>query len=262
MTDAPLNNTAAGRLPSIYDLFVAIAAVVSIGDITWQLLLPRTSEVSNLLEIFDWGFCTIFLADYIRSIAIADRKMKYIFTWGIFDLVSSIPAVGALRYARLARFLRIIRVIRAGRMLVQVYRRDRTSFTVAAMMAGGLIVILGVCVAVLHVEQYAKGASIQTGEDAAWWGVVTVSTIGYGDLTPVTPTGRVLAVILMIVGIGLFATFAGAIANIFMRQVQRTSNVDGLSIRQRLARMEQRQHELMQLLEERLPPGSDRSKPG
>jgi hypothetical protein len=47
-----------------------------------------------------------------------------------------------------------------------------------------------------------------------------------------------------------------------MRQLQRTSNVDGLSIRQRLARMEQRQHELMRLLEERLPPGSDRSKPG
>jgi voltage-gated potassium channel len=260
MPHAPLNNTTSGHLPSVYDLFVSIAAVVSIGVITWQLFLPRTSEVSNLLEIFDWLFCALFLVDYIHNIVIAKHKVKYIFTWGLFDLVSSIPAVGALRYARVARILRVVRVLRAGRMLVEVYRRDRTSFIVAAMMAGGIIVILGVCVTVLHVEQTAKGASIQTGADAAWWGVVTVSTVGYGDLTPVTPTGRVLAVILMIVGIGLFATFAGAIANIFMRQVQRTSNGD--TVEQRLARMEQRQYELIQLLEERLPAGSDRSNPG
>jgi voltage-gated potassium channel len=259
MIDAPPKFAAVRNLPSAYDLFVSIAAVISIGGITWNMLLPDTSEVSKLLEIFDWAFCALFLGDYIRQIVLSKNKLKYIFTWGIFDLVSSIPAVGTLRYTRLARILRVIRMLRAGRMLVQVYRRDRTSFTVAAMMAGGLIVILGVCVAVLHVEQTATGASIKTAEDAAWWGVVTVSTVGYGHFTPVTPIGRMLAVILMIVGIGLFATFAGAIANIFMRQVQGVNNAD--LDRQRIAHMEQRQYELMRLIEERLPAKSDRSKP-
>ncbi len=86
-----------------------------------------------------------------------------------------------------------------------------------------------------------------------------MSTVGYGHFTPVTPIGRMLAVILMIVGIGLFATFAGAIANIFMRQVQGVNNAD--LDRQRIAHMEQRQYELMRLIEERLPAKSDRSKP-
>ena len=260
MIDDPPQYDAAKHLPSAYDLFVAIAAVISIGVITWHMLLPDTSEVSKLLEIFDWAFCALFLGDYIRQIVLSKNKLKYIFTWGIFDLVSSIPAIGTLRYTRLARILRVIRMLRAGRMLVQVYRRDRTSFTVAAMMAGGLIVILGVCVAVLHVEQAAKGASIQTAEDAAWWGVVTVSTVGYGHFAPITPTGRMLAVILMIVGIGLFATFAGAIANVFMRQVHQGANNADLD-RQRIAHMEQRQYELMRLIEERLPAASDQSKP-
>ncbi len=237
-------------LPSAYDLFVAIAAVVSIGVITWQLTLPAKSEVSKLLEIFDGAFCGLFLVDYFRHIVLAENRLKYIVTWGIFDLGSSIPAVGPLRYARAARLLRIIRMLRAGRMLAEVYRRDRMAFAVAILMAAGLATVIGVSAAVLHFEQRASGASITTGPDAAWWGVVTVSTVGYGDLVPVTNTGRVLAVILMVVGIGLFATFAGAVANVFTRQVQRSTNVD--SIEDRLIRMERRQHELHTLYKRHL----------
>ncbi len=229
-------------LPSAYDLFVAIAAVVSIGVITWQLTLPAKSEVSRLLDIFDWSFCVLFLIDYLRLIVVAKNKIKYIFTWGIFDLGSSIPAIGPLRYARVARLLRIIRMLRAGRLLTEVYRRDRTAFAVALLMAAGLVTVIGVSAAVLHVEKDALGATITTGPDAAWWGVVTVSTVGYGDLTPVTETGRILAVILMVVGIGLFATFAGAVANVFTRQVQRSANID--SLEDRLIRMERHQREM------------------
>jgi len=230
------------QLPSAYDLFVAIAAVVSIGVITWQLTLPDHSEISRLLKIFDWAFCTLFLVDYIRHIVLAEKKLKYIFTWGIFDLGSSIPAIGILRYARVARLLLMIRMLRAGRLLAEVYRRDRTAFAVAILMAAGLATVIGVSAAVLHAEHNAVGASIKTGPDAAWWGVVTVSTVGYGDLVPVTPTGRVLAVVMMVVGIGLFATFAGAVANVFMRQVQRTTNVE--SLEDRIVRMERHQKQL------------------
>ena len=242
-------------LPSAYDLFVAISAVVSIGVITWQLTLPAKSEISRLLEIFDWAFCVLFLIDYVRHIVLAENKLKYIFTWGIFDLGSSIPAVGPLRYARLARLLRIMRMLRAGRMLAEVYRRDRTAFAVALLMAAGLATVIGVSTAVLHVEKKAIGANITTGPEAAWWGVVTVSTVGYGDLTPVTDTGRVLAVILMVVGIGLFATFAGAVANVFTRQVQRSANID--SLEDRLIRMERHQREMHAHLRRLQPPPSE-----
>ena len=87
MIDAPPKFAAVRNLPSAYDLFVAIAAVISIGGITWNMLLPDTSEVSKLLEIFDWAFCALFLGDYIRQIVLSKNKLKYIFTWGIFDLV-------------------------------------------------------------------------------------------------------------------------------------------------------------------------------
>ncbi|MBT4768049.1 MAG: ion transporter [Phycisphaerae bacterium] len=238
---------------SAYDLFIAIVAVVSICVITWQLTLSQSDEMYNLLEIFDWGFCALFLMDYVRNIIKAQNKRQYLLGWGLLDLVSSIPAIGPLRYARVARIFRVIRVIRGVRLLVQVYRQDRMAFAVAGMMAGGVVIVLGATTAVLHVERAAEGGSIDTGAEAAWWAVVTVSTVGYGDLAPVTDAGRLLAVILMVVGIGLFATFAGAIANVFTRQDQ--SRADGQTIEERLSQIEQFQREVRDLLREQKSSG-------
>ncbi len=250
---APIEDSAdvpGAHIPSAYDLFISVAAVVSIGVLVWQWTLPEQSEVGELLLIFDWAFCVMFFVDFLRNIFIAKRKLRYLYTWGPFDLISSIPILPGFRIARLARLFRVIRMIRGVRILVQVWNRDKAASVVAFMMAAGIATIIGVSAAVLHVEQNAPGASIKTGEDAAWWGVVTVSTVGYGDLVPVTSTGRVLTVILMVVGIGLFATFAGAIANIFMRQVQRSTNID--SLEDRLIRMERHQKEYHRALHQHL----------
>jgi voltage-gated potassium channel len=248
-TDEPIDVPGA-HIPSAYDLFISVAAVVSIGVLAWQWTLPKESEVGALLGIFDWAFCVLFFVDFLRNILIAKRKLRYLTTWGPFDLISSIPVVSGLRIARLARLFRVIRMIRGIRILVQVWRRDRAASVVAMMMAAGIATIIGVSAAVLDVERAAPGASIKTGPDAAWWGVVTVSTVGYGDLVPITPTGRCLTVVLMVVGIGLFATFAGAIANIFMRQVQRSTNID--SLEDRLIRMERHQLEAQRVLHHHL----------
>jgi voltage-gated potassium channel len=230
-----------GHRPSAYDLFLSATAVVAIGVLVWQWTLELDSEVKALLLIFDWGFCGLFFIDFLYNLFTAKRKLRYLYTWGPFDLLSSIPIVAHFRLARFAGIFRAIRVLRSVRILVKIWGRDKAASVVAMMMIAAITVIIAVCASVLHVEQNVPGASIVTGEDAAWWGVVTVSTVGYGDLVPVTQTGRVLAVVLMIVGTSLFATFAGAGANIFMRQVQKTTNMD--SIEDRVIRMEQRQRD-------------------
>jgi len=238
----PVDGIRGSRPSSAYDLFVSAAAVVAIGVLIWAWTLDQDSEIKDLLMIFDWGFCVLFFVDFLHNLFTAERKLRYLYTWGPFDLISSIPVIGPFRLARLGALFRILRIFRSIRILSQVYMRDKAASVVAVLMIAGISTIIGVSVAVLHAEKSTPGASILTGEDAAWWSVVTVSTVGYGDLVPVTPTGRVLAVVLMVVGIGLFATFAGAIANIFMRQVERSSNVD--SLEDRIIRMEQRQQDL------------------
>lgn len=252
-TKAPQSATTDLLHGSSYDLFIAVASVVSICVITWQMLLPTDSEMSRLLVLFDWCFCAGFLMDYIHNIVAADRKLKYIFTWGLIDLASSIPLIPGLRYARFARVIRVLQIFRSIRILKQVYHRDHAAFAVSATMLVGIGVIIGVTAMVLHMESATQGASIKTAQDAAWWAVVTVSTVGYGDYVPITDTGRTLAVVLMITGIGLFATFAGALANIFMKRVvgdgetsTSTSSTDA-----RLKQLEANHAELLQLLRDR-----------
>ncbi|MDP6479626.1 MAG: potassium channel family protein [Phycisphaerales bacterium] len=237
----PVDDIRSSRPPSAYDLFISAAAVVAIGVLIWAWTLDRDSEIKDLLMIFDWGFCVLFFVDFLHNLFTAKRKLRYLYTWGPFDLISSIPVIGPFRLARLGAVFRILRIFRSIRILSQVYMRDKAASVVAVLMIAGIGAIIGVSVAVLHVEKRTPGASILTGEDAAWWSVVTVSTVGYGDVSPITPIGRVLAVVLMVVGIGLFATFAGAIANIFMRQVQKTASVD--SLEDRLVRIERRQRD-------------------
>ena len=204
--------------PKAYDLFLAVIAIVALGLAVWQLFLPPVGELRKLLIIFDYVFCLLFFIDYIRQIVIAEHKWKYILTWGLFDLASSIPLVGPLRVLRFARIFRILRAIRSLRILSQVLVRDKLASAVSMLMMIGTMIIIGSCIGVLQYESQAADATIKTAQDVAWWAVVTTSTVGYGDMYPVTPEGRLLAVMIMCVGIGLFATFAGALAGMFMRK--------------------------------------------
>lgn len=199
-----------------YDLFIAVVAVISLVLMVWQLFLPPDTEVRKLLILFDYAFCLLFFTDYIRHIFISTEKWKYVFTWGLFDLASSIPLFGPLRLFRLASLFRVLRIVRSIRILSQVLIRDRLASTVSLLMLIGTIIIVGSCFGVLHYEMQSPKANIQSAEDVAWWAIVTTSTVGYGDLYPVTSEGRVLSVLIMCVGIGLFATFAGALAGMFV----------------------------------------------
>ena len=79
-------------------------------------------------------------------------------------------------------------------------------------------------VAVLAVEQDATGSNIRTASDALWWGYVTMTTVGYGDLYPVTNPGRVVGAFMMTLGVALFATFTGYLANSFLGPRRRRTN--------------------------------------
>lgn len=208
-------------MPTAYDLFISVTAVVTIFITIWRLFLRDTSESARLLDIFDYFFCLVFFIDFLRNFIKAPSKKHYLLTWGWLDLISSVPAIPALRFIRVLHILRILRVIRSMRILSEVFQRDRPAAIIALALILVIAGMIGICVAVLHVERTAPGANIKTAEDVAWWAVVTASTVGYGQQFPVTDTGRILAVILMIFGIGMFAALAGGLAGVLLRPASR-----------------------------------------
>ena len=116
---------------------------------------------------------------------------------------------------RLVRLLRILRAFRSTKHLVQHIFRRRTQGALTAAAIIAVLMIIFSSIAILQVEQDAN-SNIKTAEDAVWWAYVTITTVGYGDKYPVTTEGRIIAALLMTVGVGLFGTFTAYLASWFV----------------------------------------------
>ena len=206
-----------------YDLFISLIAVLSIALIAWYYFLDNHSETAQLIDYFDYGICLIFFCDFLRNLIKSRGKGRYLCTWGILDLAASIPAIAVLRFLRIARLIRVIRAIKSVHVLVISIKRDRRSALLAGIMTITIIGLVSSCFGVLHFEGQDPNGNITNAADALWWSITTVSTVGYGDLYPITAGGRFCAVILMVLGIGLFATLAGIVADL-LRSFSSSSN--------------------------------------
>ncbi len=187
-----------------------------------ETLLPLGEDTKQVLALADTFVCVLFALDFVVSLRRAEAKWRYLYTWGWIDLLSSIPAVHLLRWGRLARVARILRVlrgVRATKILAEfiLERRAESAFLAAALLSLLLTVISSV--AVLQFER-VPGANIRTPEDAFWWSIVTITSVGYGDRYPVTHEGRIVGAVLMIAGVGLFGTFAGFVASWFLKPAE------------------------------------------
>jgi len=148
----------------------------------------------------------------------AESKLKFM-KWGWIDLISSIPMFDFLRVGRLFRLIRLFRVIRAfrsTRKLVHHIFKDKSQGALTSVSIFAILIVIFSAIAILQVE-HEENSNIRTAEDALWWAYVTVTTVGYGDKYPVTTEGRLIATVLMTVGVGLFGTFTAFIATLFVK---------------------------------------------
>jgi voltage-gated potassium channel len=230
-------STAGEQLPSPYQLFMLVLSVFVLLYLAADAFLPLDPEIRRILLRIDFAICFIFLADFIHSMATARNRARYFFTWGWIDLISSIPAVPYLRWgraARVTRILRLLRGLRSTRTLVSyaLGRRAQSAFLAAILAA--LLSAFFASVAVLQVER-AAGGTIDSGADALWWTVVTMTAVGYGDYVPVTTEGRLIAAGLMLIGIALFGTFTALMATWFLAPGEREQEKELEAIRRELS---------------------------
>lgn len=227
-TDEQIPRAGEAQVGYAYQLFMLFLCVYAIVSLAAGLLFPIRPEFKALLEYVDYAVCALFFIDFLNSFARAENKAKYFFTWGWIDLLSSIPAVEALRVGRVARIVRIIRVLRAIRamkfLMTHLVAR-RTSSAFYSILAVSFSIVVIAALAVLRFE-LDGGGTIRTAGDALWWAMSTITTVGYGDAFPVTAEGRVVAVVLMTAGVGLFGTLSGAVAGWFVAPSSDRSTTD------------------------------------
>ena len=212
-----------------YELFALAISIVALIVLGISVAVPLDPESLRVLDAADLALCAFFFGDFLRNLWRAPNRLRYFVTWGWIDLVASIPAIEPLRVGRvgrIVRILRILRVVKASHLIgkaIAVRRRQSAGF---AGVFTAIMVIFIASVAILEVER-GRGGNIVTAEDAVWWAFTTITTVGYGDRYPVTTEGRVVAVGLMTVGVGLFGMLSGVAASVFVQPAASTKHAPG-----------------------------------
>jgi voltage-gated potassium channel len=198
-------------------LFVLVLTIYVLGAILIDTIFKLPPETSRVLSIVDDIICVFFLLEFSIRFYQADNKKKFM-RWGWIDLIASIPALTYFRAGRAFRLIRLLRIVRAFRtthnFAHHIFRnRAQGTFTTVAILAFLLIIFCSIGILQVEVD---PNSNIKTAEDALWWSYVTITTVGYGDKFPVTTEGRLIGVILMTAGVGLFGTFSGFVASWFV----------------------------------------------
>lgn len=196
--------------------FILTIYVLSVLVIDTFYKFPK--ETAKLLFYFDNLICCFFFVEFLLNLKNSTNKLKFI-KWGWIDLLSCIPMIDFLRVGRLLKLIRLIRIIRAFKTTKNLLNHifaNKIKGTLSSLSLITFLLIIFSALAILEVEN-VPNANIKTAEDAIWWTYTTITTVGYGDKYPITTEGRVLAMILMTFGVGLFGTFTAYLSSIFTK---------------------------------------------
>jgi len=211
---------------SFFQILILILSLYVIGALIVSTFFEVSPEELRLLNFIDYFVCVFFFIDFVKNFRQAKNKLKFM-KWGWIELISCLPAIDYFMLGRTLRIIKIIRIIRAFRstkLLIEYVfkRKTHSAFASAAIIA--VLMIIFSSISVLHFEDHPN-SNIKSAEDALWWSYCTISTVGFGDRYPVTSEGRIIAVILMTTGVGLFGTFTGYIASLFVQERQENSSI-------------------------------------
>jgi len=215
------------------------------------LLLPEFVNLSSTskqaiigVEWFIWSAFALELG--IKTYLSPSRRQYLVSHW--YDVV--IVLVPFLRPLRIVRSLRVLRASRAMRLLsygVRLTHQARVmilSHGLHYAVAIGAIIFFSLAGLALLSERNAAGANIKTYGDAVWWGIATITTVGYGDRFPVTTEGRAISVFIMLLGISLFSIVTASIAAMFVRP---SVDKEEATLEDVLARLEQMEARIIAL---------------
>jgi voltage-gated potassium channel len=214
--------------------------------------IPRAGHhVATAVNLAVWA---LFAVDFVVRITLAGKgnRLRFVLKHPLDLIMVLIPLARPLRLLRL-----VLVAIEAVNRHARTSLRTKASVYLAGVM--GLILVVS-SLAVLDAEQGRDGAEIHNFGDALWWSIVTATTVGYGDMVPVTATGRMYAAVLMFAAIGMVGLVSGSLASWFVSRIgpgDEDAEEEAAQLRARLSVMERQVAELHAAVVRREPPAPD-----
>lgn len=214
----------------VFAFFIQVLILVSIITFSIETIPNLKPETKTILQVIEWFSVIVFSLEYVLRIYVADSKPKFIFSFfGIIDLLAILPfylSFGVdLRSLRALRFLRLFRILKLVR-----YNRAMNHFTSAIKSAKEeiflfifitLILIYFSAVGIYYFENEAQPEHFSSIFDSLWWAIITLTTVGYGDVYPITVGGKVFTFIILMIGLGIVAIPTGIISSALTKSVDK-----------------------------------------
>jgi len=218
------------RAGKIFDGVLLIFIVASILLVMLESVSALNEKYHDFFNIAEWVITILFSIEYIGRVIVVKRPLTYIFSfYGVVDLLSTIPkylslifvgthalvALRALRLMRIFRILKLARFVKESNTLMRAMRQSRAKISVFLFFIIILAVILGTVMYLVEANQNSGFTSIPT---SVYWSIVTLTTVGYGDIAPVTAVGQFIASIIMILGYGIIAIPTGIVTAEYVKK--------------------------------------------
>lgn len=218
----------------LFDVLLLIAIIASIIFVMMESVESIDTKFHDFLNVAEWVITILFSLEYITRVISVKKPIKYITSfYGIIDLLSTIPkylsfflvgsqsliALRALRLLRVFRILKLTRYIGESTNFVRALQVSRAKIAVFLSFVIILCIILGT---IMYLIESDEGSGFTSIPASVYWAIVTLTTVGYGDIAPHTPLGQLIASVIMILGYGIIAVPTGIISAEMTRQEKRS----------------------------------------
>lgn len=220
-----------------FDITLMVAIIASVLVVMLETVQDLQVNYRQIFIILEWGFTIFFTIEYILRLYCVYRPMKYALSfYGIVDLLSILPTylsfffagfhslmiIRAFRLMRIFRIFKLGHFMKEGAILVDAMKASRVKITVFLIFISLLVTIIG---AVMYlVEGGEPDSNFTSIPTSVYWAIVTLTTVGYGDIAPVTHLGQFLAAAVMILGYAVIAVPTGIVTNELFNQTDNKNN--------------------------------------
>lgn len=221
------NDNRASKIFAIFIQCLILLSIVTFSVETIPNLKPETKTILYSIEVF---CVVVFTIEYLLRIYVADSKPRFIFSFfGIIDFLAILPfylsfgvdlrSLRALRFLRLFRILKLVRYNRAMNHFTSAIKSAKEEILLFLFIT--LILIYFSSVGIYYFENEAQPEHFSSIFDSLWWAIVTLTTVGYGDVYPITVGGKVFTFFILLIGLGIVAIPTGIISSALTKSVDK-----------------------------------------